>query len=196
MTYKKTTQQFKNYLTRADKLLKIGDNISICYCALELRKAIELIVWTQFLSAFQDIINYKTRYSFYDFIFSTQSQSISKMYDMLKKYVPNYVQEANNETVTGYLESFGNAPLNKTGKSCFIHTELPNSDYRYLSEIIHYEKEFLPQNYNIDRDKLRKIYKRLVFIQENYTFHLVPTEPGKEEDIIKEIETKFNLKIF
>lgn len=184
----------KGYLTRAKELLKKSDNVSISYCALELRKAIELVVWSQFNSAFQDIINYKTRYHFYDFIFSLQTQSISKMYDMLKRYVPNYIQEANDETVTGYSESIGNASLKEIGKSCFICTELPNSDYRYLSEIIHYEKEFLPQNYKIDRDRLREIYKRLIFIRENYTFHLVPTEPGKEEDIIIEIETKFNLK--
>ncbi len=136
----KSTKHFDNfngYLTRTEELLNKNDNVSISYCALELRKAIELIVWSQFKSAFQNFINYRTRFGFFDFIFGAQSQSISKMYDMLKKYSPNYVQQAKDEKVDVFSEAFGNAPLKEVGKSCFIHPELPNRDYRYLSEIIH-----------------------------------------------------------
>ena len=192
MTNAKYFNNLKGYLTRAEKLLYKGDDVSICYCALELRKAIELVVWSQFNSAFRDIINYKTSYSFYDFIFSTQSQSISKMYGMLKKYSHNYVEEANKGTVTIYSE--GTRNIREIGKCCFIPTELPNNDYDYLSKIIHYEKEFLPPNFKIDKDKLREIYKRLIFIQNNYTFPIIPIILGKEKEIIEVFKNKFNLK--
>lgn len=193
----KKTKYFDNlngYLIRAEELLNKSDNVSISYCALELRKAIELIIWSQFKSAFQNIISYKSRFRYYDFIFGTQSQSISKMYDLLKKYSPNYVQHAKDKYVRVFLESIGNAPLKEVGKFCFIPGELPNIDYRYLSEIKHYEKEFLPPNNKIDINRLRDIYEKLIFIRDNYTIQLIPTESGKDQDIIKDIITKFNLK--
>lgn len=108
---------FNGYLIRAEELLNLSDNVTTSYCALELRKAIELIVWSQFKSAFQDFISYKTHFGFFDFIFGTQSQSISKMYDMLKKYSPDYVQHANGNVVFGFSEAHGKAPLKEVGKS-------------------------------------------------------------------------------
>ncbi len=183
-----------SYLARAQNLLDFRDEHSICYCALELRKAIEFIVWSQFKDAFFDIVTYKTQYNFFDFILNVQSQSISKMYKMLKKFVPDYVQIANGRVVTNFSEAYGNAPLKSIGKTCYIDTELPNNDYKYLSEVLHYDKEFLPKSYKIDKKKLKGIYKKLIFIRDNYNFPIIPTASGKDKEIIEDLETNFNLK--
>ena len=56
---------------------------------------------------------------------------------------------------------------------CFIPPELPTSDYNYLSKLLHYEKEIVPEEYRPDRVKLKKIYKRIEFVRENYSRFLV-----------------------
>jgi len=181
----------KKYLERAKDLLDKKDSVSLGYCALELRRGIELIVWTQFKDAFYDLVTLKTSIDSFKFKEKTQSQSISKMYEMLKKYCPEYSKHAQQKSIWTFKSSYGDAPSMEVGKTCYIPSELPNSDYKYLSEILHYEKEFYPEGFRIDSTKLRAIHKRLKFIEENYTMRLMPIQ-GNQESIIKDFKETFH----
>ena len=177
----------KSYLERAAKLLSKADHISLTYGALELRKAIELVVWTQFRDAFIEFITSKSPLiNKFEFRRNIQPQSISKMYEMLKKYSPNYVEFAQSKRVLTFHEG---------EKICWIPGELPNSDYKYLSEILHYEKEFYPQEFKIERSRLKQIFERLKFIHDNYTIQLMAIKREKEQEILNAFKKEFNLNL-
>lgn len=186
MNYK----NLNGYLERAKKLLSKRDEISLTYCALELRKAIELIVWTQFKDAFCDIMVSNTPLDSFDFKEKTQSKSIEKMYEMLKKYSPNYVEYAQTGEILIFKSASGDGPFREEGKVCYIPGELPKSEYKYLSEILHYEKEFYPKNFIIDYHRLKRILTRLNEIKENYTLRLMAVDKNIE-DIIQDFKEAF-----
>lgn len=186
---------FKGYLNRAKELLERNDNVSISYCALELRKSIELIVWTQFKNVFLYIFNNKSNVTFFDFIFSFQSESISKMYEMLKKYSPGYSRGAMNKTIYSHSYTYAKGPLIEEGESCCIPGELPNSNYRYLSELIHYEKEFYPEDFKINKKLLKEIYENLFFLYEHYTYHDLLVDFDKWKEIFVDFKKEFNLEL-
>lgn len=120
----------------------------------------------------------------------TQSQSIAKMYDMLKKYCPEYVKHAKNKDVWEFTSSNGNAPTKTDGRTCYIRGELPKRDYKYLSEILHYEKEFYPDGFNINPSKIDEIYKELKFFEKNYTIRIMPVK-WNEDNILQDFKDAF-----
>ena len=186
-------KNLKDYLERAERLLSNSDNVSLTYCALELRKAIELVVWTQFKDAFIEFTTSMPLIDKFHFRTGVQPQSISKMYEMLKRYSPNYVEFAQDKMVWTYRSSYGDAPTREDGKTCYIPGELPNTDYKYLSEILHYEKEFYPQKFKIEHSKLKQIFDRLNFIKDNYTLRLMPIKREKKQEILNDFKQKFDL---
>ncbi|MBT7826231.1 MAG: hypothetical protein HN600_06515 [Bacteroidetes bacterium] len=195
MNCNRLTESLSGHIDRAKFLLNKKDYISITYCALEMRKAIELVVWSQFYEAFFYKITKLCSLGYYDFMISSQSGSIPKMYALLKKYSPNYVSHAKNNIVLVYKSSYGDAPLKEDGKVCYIPGELPNSYYKYLSELIHYEKEFVPSGFKVDIFLLKKILKILEWLKDNYTLNIIPIIHNKEDEIIKDFIKDFNVKI-
>lgn len=183
--------KFTEYLERANNLLQYDDGVQLTYCALELRRAIELIIWTQFIDAFRNKISQAGMYHF-DYPFKLQSHSISKMYELLKKHIRDYAVQASRRVIITHSSAYGNAPYKKDGDVCYIPPELPTSDYRYLSFILHYEKELDPKEYAPDKKKLSDIYKRLKFVQENYTYRFLTVSVDVDK-IIPNIKSAFNL---
>ena len=178
------------YLSRANDLLNNQDEIALKYCALELRQAIELIVWTQFKDAFQEILLKHNLMFSWDFSIILQPQSIQKMYKLLKRHINDYADSAQEKEVMKSFSSSGNEPMKEEGRTCYIPGELPNRDYRYLSGILHYEKEFDHKEHAPDSGKLKEILKRLRFVVKNYTLRvLIPT--SEDEDIIRDITKNF-----
>lgn len=180
------------YLERAEKLLENDNNVSMSYSALELRKAIELVVWTQFKDAFYEFVSTHTSMEILELRYKLQSQSIPLMYKMLKKYCPDYAECAQSRGVWTFKTSYGNATPTEVGKSCYIPGELPNSDYKYLSEILHYEKEFYPDNFVIESERLKIILDRLKFVKDNYTYRVMPIQ-GNNQEIIDEFKAVFGI---
>lgn len=166
MKYKKLIDE---YLQRTNDLLKYDDEINLTYCALELRRAIELIIWTQFIDAFRRELAKLGMYRI-DYSYKLQSKSILIMYELLKKHIKEYTDYGSRKVLI-ILKS-GNA-LNKKLGVCFIPPELPTVDYRYLSNLLHYEKEIVPKEYRPAKEKLIKIYKRIKFVKNNYSRFLV-----------------------
>lgn len=187
----KFRMKFTEYLERANTLLQSEDSVQLTYCALELRRAIELIIWTQFIDAFRDKISQAGMYNF-DYPFKLQSQSISKMYELLKKHIRGYAAQANRKVIKTHFSACGDAPYKKDGDVCYIPPELPKSDYRYLSFILHYEKELDHGKYEPDKNKLIEIYERLKFVQENYTYRFLTVSVDTDK-IIPNIKAAFNL---
>ena len=176
------------YLDCADSLLKNDDEVSLTYCALELRKAIELIIWKQFSDAFAEPLSRSGLYRI-NFSLKLQQQSITKMYDLLKKHIENYAEIAEGQEVVTFFTPLGDGPIESAprieeGKRCFIPPSLPTCDYRYLSEIIHYENEIDPGKNKPEKLKLKSIYDKIDFVKENYTFPLMV--PHKDIDKIIE----------
>lgn len=175
MKYKKLIE---DYLLRTNDLLKFDDDVRLTYCALELRRAIELIVWTQFIDAFRRELAKLGMYRF-DYTHKLQSKSILIMYELLKKHIKEYTDYGSRKVLI----------ILKSGKAskkigvCFIPPELPTSDYKYLSNLLHYEKEIVPKEYRPDKAMLKKIYKRIEFVRDNYSRFLVL---NKDVDKIKE----------
>ena len=166
-------EKFNAYLDRAENLLDSNEEVKLTYCALELRRAIELIVWTQFKDAFRKEMSEAGMYYFV-FSYKLQKQRISKMYDLLKKHIKDYSDKANRRVVTTHYHSYNRNVLNKKdGDVCYIPHELPNSDYSYLSSIIHYEKELDPKEHSPDKRKLWEIFERLKFVKDNYTYRFL-----------------------
>jgi hypothetical protein len=187
----KFKKNFNEYLKRAYNLLQFDDEVNLTYCALELRRAIELIIWTQFKDAFGRIISKSGMYQF-DYPFKLQNQSISKMYKLLNKHIRDYEKQASQRTVISLFSASGSNPFKKDGDICYIPSELPTSDYHYLSLILHYEKELDPKKFNPDKNKLLAIYERLKFVKENYTIRGLVA--GKEvDDIVKNIKKEFKI---
>jgi len=180
-----------NYLERAEYLLNSDDEVNLTYCALELRRAIELIIWTQFIDAFRRKISEGGMYHF-DYPLKLQKQSIHKMYELLKKHIHDYSYRASRRVVVTHSSASGNAPLQKDGDVCYIPPELPTSDYRYLSLIIHYEKELDQKKYGPDKIKLVEIYERLKYFKENYTYRFLTVSIDVDE-IIPNIKKAFSL---
>ncbi|GJQ61091.1 MAG: hypothetical protein SCALA702_01440 [Melioribacteraceae bacterium] len=181
--------KLKDYLNRAQKLLDLSDEVSLTYCALELRKAIELMVWTQFKDVFKTEITNVGLGEFFNPPLKLQNQSISKMYDFLKKHIHNYSNRAANKTVITHKSGFdSDESMTIDGSTCFIQPELVKSDYKYLSEILHYEKEVDPAKFQPSKEKLSQIYNRLKFIEDNYTFRRIV--PNKNMEVLIENFTK------
>ena len=184
-------ENLHNYIERAEILLNSNDEVKLTYCALELRRAIELIIWTQFIDAFRKKISEGGMYHF-DYPFKLQNQSITKMYELLKKHIRDYAAQASRRVVITHKSATGNAPYKKDGDVCYIPPELPTSDYRYLSFILHYEKELDPKKYSPDKKKLSEIFDRLKFVQENYTYRFLTVSEDVDK-IIPNIKAAFNL---
>lgn len=187
----KFSYKFTEYLKRASNLLQFEDEVNLTYCALELRRAIELIIWTQFVDAFRDKIFQAGMYAF-DFPFKLQNKSISKMYELLKKHIRDYAEQATRRVVITHSSAYGDAPYKIDGDVCYIPPELPTSDYRYLSFILHYEKEVDLKKYGPDKKKLSEILERLKFVQEHYTYRILTVNVDIDR-IITNIKTAFNL---
>lgn len=183
--------KFVEYLERASNLLNFDDEVNLTYCALELRRAIELLIWTQFIDAFRNKISQAGMYHF-DYPFKLQNQSITKMYELLKKHIKDYAAQASRRVVITHLSAMGNAPYQKDGDVCYIPPELPTSDYRYLSFIIHYEKELDPKKYCPDKKMLSEIFERLKFVKENYTYRFLTVNVDVNK-IIPNIKELFKL---
>lgn len=187
----KFKKKFTEYLERAYNLLQHDDDVNLTYCALELRRAIELIIWTQFIDAFRIKISEGGMYHF-DYPFKLQNQSIAKMYELLKKHIRDYAAQASRRVVITHSSAYGDAPYKKDGDVCYIPPELPTSDYRYLSFILHYEKELDPKKYSPDKKKLLEIYERLIFVKDNYTYRFL-TVSIEVDKILSNIKEAFNL---
>ncbi len=168
-----------DYLLRTNDLLEFDDVVSLTYCALELRRAIELIVWKQFIDAFRTELA-KLGMCRFDYTHKLQSKSILIMYELLKKHIKEYADYGSRKVLIT-LKS-GNTLDKKIGV-CFIPSELPTSDHKYLSNLLHYEKEIVPKEYRPDKLKLREIYKRIEFVRDDYSGFLVL---NKDVDNIKE----------
>lgn len=184
-------QKLNEYLERAEKLLNCDDEVNLTYCALELRRAIELIIWTQFKDAFYLKLSEAGMYHF-DYPFKLQKHSISKMYELLKKHIKEYALMGSNRRVITHFSASGNAPYKKDGDVCFIPPELPTSDYDYLSLIIHYEKELDSKKYFPDKIHLKDIFNRLKFVKKNYTYRFM-TVNNDIDNIIPNIKKSFKL---
>ena len=187
----KFKKKFTDYLERAYNLLQYDEEVNLTYCALELRRAIELIIWTQFIDAFRNKISQAGMYHF-DYPLKLQNQSISKMYELLKKHIRDYASQASRRVIITHSSANGNAPYKKNGDVCYIPPELPTSDYRYLSFIIHYEKELDPKEYCPDKKKLLEIYERLKFVKDYYTYRFLTVNVDVDK-IIPNIKAAFNL---
>lgn len=187
-------KNYYGYLDRAADLLQRQSQVSLTYAALELRKAIEFLIWTQFRETFARIITRQSGLTYYDFIEKTQDRSIKKMYKMLKKHCINYVENAQNKEVNIFKEGLGNAELQKVGSFSYIPPEFAKSYYSYLSIILHYEKDFYPNDFSIDQGELRKIYDELVWMKDNYTFHINPTK-SEYDEIISDINELFGIEL-
>ena len=92
------------------------------------------------------------------------------MYELLKKHIKEYT-EYGSRRVTFVLKS-GNASNKKIG-ICFLPPELPTFDYSYLSNLLHYEKDIVSPKYKPNKEKLKKIYKRIEFVRNNFSGFLV-----------------------
>ncbi len=184
-------EKLNSYFERAKSLLNSNDEVKLTYCALELRRAIELIIWTQFIDAFRIKISEGGMYHF-DYPFKLQNQSITKMYELLKKHIKDYAAQASRRVVITHSSAYGDAPYKKDGDVCYIPPELPTSDYSYLSFILHYEKELDPKKYCPDKKKLSEIYERLKFVKENYTYRFLTVSIDVDK-IISNIKETFNL---
>jgi len=183
--------KISEYLERAKELLQCDDEVQLTYCALELRRAIELIIWSQFKDAFYQKLSEAGMY-YSDYPYKLQNHSITKMYELLKKHIDDYAGGASRRRITTHLSATGNGPYIKDGDECYIPPELPTSDYRYLSFILHYEKEIDPQKYQPDKKLLLEIYKRLLFVKGHYTYRFLTI--NKDEDkVIQNIKDSFGL---
>lgn len=189
--------KFKNFakcLERASNLLESDDLVNLTYCAVELRKAIELIIWTHFIDAFREYLFKAGMYPF-DYSHKLQSKSILKMYKLLKKHISNYAEDGKQRAIYTYWSTTynDNAQTKKIGKECYIPPELPTSDYRYLSNILHYEKEIVPKGFKPNKKGLVSIYERLKFVDGNYDkFRYLRVDKDIEE-IVDNIKKTFNL---
>jgi len=184
-------KKLANYLERAKLLLESDDEVQLTYCALELRRAVELIIWTQFIDAFRMKLSEGGMY-YFDYPFKLQNQSISQMYNLLKKHIKDYASQASKRMVITHSSAYGDAQYKKDGEVCYIPPELPTSDYSYLSFIIHYEKELDPTKYGPDKMKLLMIFERLKFVSENYTYRFLTVNKDLDK-IIPNIKKTFKL---
>jgi len=190
----KFKKNFDEYIKRASNLLQYDDDINLTYCALELRRAIELIVWTQFIDAFRQHLLNAGMYTF-DYPFKLQSKSILKMYELLKKHISNYFEDGKQRATyihwsTTYSD---NAQPKEIGKECYIPPELPTSDYRYLSNILHYEKEIVPKDFRPNKKRLTSMYEKLKFVQVNYVNIRYLRVDKDIDEIVDNIKKTFNL---
>jgi hypothetical protein len=183
--------KLQEYLDRAVKLLEYEDNVNLTYCALELRRAIEFIIWKQFINAFREKIFAGGMYSI-DYPIKLQNQSISKMYELLKRHIKNYAVEGSRRVFTTFLSSYRNGPLIKEAEYCYIPPELPTSDYQYLSLLIHYEKALDPKDCGPDKNKLLQIYDRLDFVYKHFTMDYLMVNLDVE-NILSDIKETFKL---
>lgn len=185
-------ENFSAYLERASNLLKSDNDIDLIYCSLELRRAIELIVWTQFNDAFSNkLFEYGITHLDYHRL-KLQEHSISIIYDLLKKHITNYASNASQRNITIWSSGGGKYPHKEDGKACYIPPELPTSDYHYLSNILHYEKELSPKDNKPQKKELAKIHKRLMFVKKNYTNRFL-TIDKEIKNIKSNINSAFNL---
>lgn len=189
MNMDKYQESLSNYLQRAKNFLQKDDEVILKYCALELRKAIELVIWKQFKDAFAQILFLKNGWLSFRFVIMLQDQSVGKMYKLLKKHIPDYVELAENGQVITYLPNYG---LSEGGKMCYIYPSLPTKDYNYLSHILHYEKEIDTAEFKPNMKKLTIIYNRLYFMKMNYSYPM-PCPERNRDKIIDDFKEMFNL---
>jgi|ERR1035437_720997 hypothetical protein len=189
----KFEKYFTGYLERAYNLLKNNDEVNLTYCALELRRAIELIIWTQFIAAFRSKISESGMYRF-EYSKKLQNHGISIMYELLKKHIRDYADQASRGIIFPQYEfKYGDVPDKKYGEICYIHPKLPTSDYDYLSFILHYEKESIPKKFRTDKKKLLEIYKRLMFLKDHYTSYGYLRVDTNVDNISNNIKKAFKL---
>jgi hypothetical protein len=173
----------RNYLGTAEELLKNENDRYLYYAALELRKACEALVWAHFEDAFGEILSFT---QLPDFKLRLQSESTFYLYQLLKKHVPQYAEYAKKGitfTISD-IDYYGNERIELS--ITHIPGELPQDDYRYLSNFLHFEKGYT----NIpDRDRLQKIHGKIKVVCDNCT-GLFSVHEGHEE-IVDDIISRF-----